>query len=298
MMTEYLRASQKLRSFESVQYRVRRLLQSFAGTAMHELKALDVRQYIRERENDGVSNSTINRELAALSAAINHCNREWEWQLPNPVAGRMLKENDARDRYLTHGEVGRLVSAAQKQRNRGLTADFILLAVNTGCRREEMLGLEWSRVDLSGDEPVIRLEGRHTKSGKRRTIPLNGDALAALKRRRAFVAEHCPDSPWVFARRSGERAVSIRSAFEKACREAGIKNVRIHDLRHTAASWMITEGASLEVVKELLGHSSITMTERYAHLAPHRVREAVNRLESRFGHGHDPVRLLKRRNEG
>lgn len=293
VMTEFLRYAQRQRSFETTQHRIRRLRKSFGGFCMHDLKAKEIRAYIREREDDGVSPSTINRELAAMSSAINHCNREHEWELPNPVKGRMVRESEGRERYLTYGEIGRLVTTARQQKNGDLLADFILLAVNTGCRRNEMLGLEWGRVDLASDQPVLRLEGRHTKSGKRRTVPLNDEARNALMRRKAFCAAHCPASPWVFARASGERAVSVRNGFIVACKRAGIEDMRIHDLRHTAASWMITEGAPLEVVKELLGHSSITMTERYAHLAPHRVREAVNRLGAQKCHSKSPVHLIR-----
>jgi len=191
---------------------------------------------------------------------------------------RLPIEAHHRERYLTRAEVGRLIMEARNLRFGDLLGDFIELAVHTGCRRGELLNLEWSRVLLERERETITLNARHTKSGKPRQVPMNTTATAAVHRRASWRAEHAPDSPWVFCRQGGAKVKSLRNGFEVAAKNAGLTDLRIHDLRHTAASWLVTDGVPLEVVKELLGHSSITMTERYAHLAPHRVREAVNRL--------------------
>ena len=134
----------------------------------------------------------------------------------------------------------------------------------------------------------MHLEGKHTKSGRRRSIPINSLAREALIRHMSFRAERCPASPWVFCSSAGERIQDVKTSFHTACRRAGIEDFRIHDLRHTCAAWLVTSGVTLFEVKELLGHSTVTMTERYAHLAPFKVKEAVARLEdieSRSGHG-------------
>jgi integrase len=283
VMVQYLQGSSHLRSIETLKMQTGILRRFFGGREVGGISGQDVKAYIRHRKAEGRAAATINRELAALSSAINYCNREWDWSLPNPVKGRMLKEPHHRERYLTRAEVGRLVTEARKLRFGDLLGDFIELAVHTGCRRGELLGLEWSRITLERGREAITLNARHTKSGKPRQVPLNATAVASVKRRAAWRAEHAPDSPWVFCRAGGGPVKSLRNGFEKAAEDAGLEDLRIHDLRHTAASWLVTDGAPLEVVKELLGHSSITMSERYAHLAPHRVREAVNRL------GHNPV---------
>lgn len=283
VMVEYLKGSAHLKSIETLKMQTRTLRGFFSGREVGSLTGQDIKAYIRWRREAGRANATINREMAALSSAINYCNREWDWGMANPVKGRMLKEPHHRERYLTRAEVGRLVMEVRKLRHGDLLADFIELAVHTGCRRGELLGLEWSRVTLERDKEAITLNARHTKSGKPRQVPLNATAVAAIKRRAAWRAEHAPDTPWVFARPGGSQVKSLRNGFEAAAEQARLEDLRIHDLRHTAASWLVTDGVPLEVVKELLGHSSITMTERYAHLAPHRVREAVNRLS------HNPV---------
>ena len=134
------------------------------------------------------------------------------------------------------------------------------------------------------------LEGYNTKSAKRRSIPTNRVAREAIRRMR-YRAESCPGSPWVFCNEKGERIQDVKTSFRTACRKAGIKDFRIHDLRHTCAAWLVSSGVPMSEVRDLLGHSSITVTERYAHLAPENIRAAVNKLEdieSRFGHvGHD-----------
>ncbi|WP_430468943.1 tyrosine-type recombinase/integrase [Vreelandella titanicae] len=89
---------------------------------------------------------------------------------------------------------------------------------------------------------------------------------------------------WLFAQESGESVKSLRAGFGQAAKRVKLTDLRIHDLRHIAASWPVRDGVPLEVIKELLGHSSITMTERYAHLAPQRVREAENRLGHNLCH--------------
>ncbi len=277
----FLKARSDKRSAADDRYHARRLLDYIGGDAeMDSLTASTIRGYMERRKRDGVANATINRELALLSAAINYCNLELEWQLPNPVARRKLKEPEGRVRWITLAEAEALIKAATTSHLK----DFIRLALNTGMRLNEMLGLEWDRVDWQ--QRLVRLEAQHTKSAKRRTVPLNEDAYRVLLSRARFRAEYCPDSPWVFALADGKRLTSIKTGFATARRRAGIKDFRVHDLRHTCAAWLVTSGVALVEVRDLLGHASVIMTERYAHLAPENVRGAVAVLDgrSRFSH--------------
>ena len=204
----------------------------------------------------------------------------------------MLKEPEGRVRWITHSEADRLVAAAKTQRNGERLADFILLGLNTGARMNELLKMNWSRVDF--DNALLHLEGEDNKSAKRRSVPLNDEAIAALKRRWVWVASYCPHSEWVFAKADGERLGNLREGFKSACSRARITNFRIHDLRHTCASWMVSEGVPLLDVKDVLGHSTVKMTEKYAHLAPHRARDAVNQLGNR-PKGHTPAEVANQR---
>jgi integrase len=127
-----------------------------------------------------------------------------------------------------------VTSFVEKGRGGERVADFIRLALNTGMRSGELLGLEWLRVNRQAG--LIHLEAKDTKAGKRRSVPLNGEARAVIARRLAYRAQHCPASPWVFCHEDGSRVPSVRKAFEGACRNAGIEDFNIHDLRRLSFS--------------------------------------------------------------
>jgi integrase len=285
LMLAYVKATRNTkRSAERDLYALKNLRPFFAGSDLVTLKCSDVRAYIDKRMADGVTPSTINREVGLLSAAINHARHQWDWEIPNPAKRMRQKEPEGRVRSLTVAEAQRLLEEAGKSRRSPHLADFVRLALNTGCRRDELLRLQWSRVDF--DANLFLLGEGDTKTGRRRSVPLNEEARAALLNLAGFREKHCPGSPWVFSHKDGSRQEAIKSAFGRALERAGIKDFRIHDLRHTCASWLVSTGQPLHVVRDLLGHSTIKMTERYAHLAPENVRAAVAALDgvSRFGH--------------
>jgi integrase len=290
LMLDYLRETQDhKRSPERDRYALKRLYPFFTGRELATLTAQDIRAYIASRREAGIVPGTINRELGVFSAALNYARWEWNWEIPNPVSGRKLRMPEGRVRWLTRAQAAALLRAAQSEPKAPHLADFIRLALNTGMRSGELLGLEWRRVDLHSGS-LVHLEGRHTKAGRRRSIPLNREARTALFGRLRFRATHCPDSPWVFCGTDGTRIRSIKRSFATACRKAGIADFHIHDLRHTCAAWLVTAGVALSEIRDLLGHSTVQMTERYAHLAPENVRIAVTRLEeakSHFGHSAD-----------
>ena len=189
----------------------------------------------------------------------------------------MLKEPEGRLRWLTRPEAVSLIRAAEEEPMAPHLAPLIQLALHSGMRRGELLGLEWGRVDLQA--AIIYLEGRHTKAGKRRTVPINAVARNAILNRARFRAEHCPDTPWVFCDAKGARIASVKRSFGTACERAKITDFRFHDLRHTCAAWLVQAGVPLTEVRDVLGHSTVKMTERYAHLAPENVRAALALLE-------------------
>lgn len=238
----------------------------FGGAVLNSLSATDIREYIDLRRRQGVVNGTINREIGLLSAALNWANRELEWQLPNPVTGRKLKESEGRIRWLSIEDADSLIQAAGQDYKAKHLPDFIRLGLHTGMRRGEMLGLEWRRVDLK--EGLIYLEAENQKNGKIGSIPLNQEARRALLSRARFRAENCPDSTWVFAHKNGSRIQSVKKSFRTACVRAGIENFHIHDLRHTCATWLVQSGVSIREVAEPLRHSDNRVTMRYSQLSP------------------------------
>jgi integrase len=204
--------------------------------------------------------ATINRHLAALRHMLRLAHEEWEVLSLVPRI-RLEREPQGRLRWLTEDEISRLLSACLKSRNAELHA-AVVIAINTGLRRGELLGLTWERIDLS--RGAIRLE--ITKSGKRREVPLNDESYAAL------VSLQPKPAGRAF------RTHNIRTAYQNAVEAAKLDDVTFHTLRHTFASWAMMRGVSLKELQELLGHATLAMTMRYAHLAPEHLRTAVSRL--------------------
>lgn len=143
----------------------------------------------------------------------------------------------------------------------------VLLSINTGLRRGELLALRWTAIDEKGK--MLTIEGDSAKSAQTRHIPLNSEALEVLK---------C----WRKQATDGDRVFSVDTGFKTAwsalLERARITNFRWHDLRHHFASRLVQAGVPLNTVRELLGHGSLAMTLRYAHLAPDQKREAVAKL--------------------
>jgi integrase len=265
------------RSAERDAWTVKRLHPYFSGKVLNELKRPDVRGYIVSRRSAGVKGATINRELGLLSAALNRARLDWDWDVPNPAQGMREPESEGRQVFLTREQFVALVGAATEQKRAPYLADLITVAVMSGCRKGELLGLEWSRVDFQAN--VMRLRASDTKAGKARLVPINEDAKQALMRRFQFRTKRCPGSPWVFCGPDGERIVSVKSSFRHALRSAGIAGVRFHDLRHTCGSWLAQKGVPMGHIAAVLGHSTVRMSERYSHLAPANARDAVALLQ-------------------
>jgi len=149
---------------------------------------------------------------------------------------------------------------------------LIIAALNTGMRKTELLNLKWNQVDLRGRLiNVIK-----TKSGKNREVPINDDLLAVLQ---ALGKKDGRD--YVFLGPGGKPMKSIRKSFAGACRKAGIKELRFHDLRHTFGTRLIQNGTDIVTVQHLLGHHSVTVTQRYTHTNLSEKRQAVERLAAK-----------------
>ncbi len=247
----------------------KRLLPAFgAERLVKDLTGQAIAQYERRRVEQ-VSAFTVRNELTVLRHMLRLA-RRWGYleQVPDI---ELPKKPEDRQRYLEQEEITALLVACAKSKNPYLRA-IVTLALNTGMRKGELLGLEWERINL----PTSRITLYRTKGGKPRGVPVNQavyDALVGLE------PEAERRTGPVFKRRDGSAWGQIRTGFTSACAKAGIKNFRFHDLRHTAASHLVMRGASLQDVKEILGHSDFKMTLRYAHLSPAHLRRAVGLLD-------------------
>jgi integrase len=218
---------------------------------------------LSERTGRQLSPASINRPLAVLRHLLKVAHEEWGLLADVPRV-RLEKESQGRLRWLTKEEASRLLAAAAKSKNADLH-DLVVVALYTGLRQSELLGLTWERVDRS--RGVIRLE--ITKSGKRREVPFGRAVDDVFARRQRAAGTVFPRSKWN----------SYRTAFETTVRVAGLDDFHWHDLRHTYASWLVQAGRPLVEVKDLLGHATLAMTMRYAHLAPEHLRQAVAVLD-------------------
>lgn len=205
------------------------------------------------------SPATINRYIAALSAVLSIAAKEWQWLERSPMdAVAKRKEPAGRVRYLGDTEREALLKAASGHADLYL---FIVLALSTGARKSEILTLEWRQVDMA--RRVIYLE--HTKNGERRTLPLVGPALVLLQER-AKVRRL--SSPLLFpSHRDARKPIDLGKPWRDAISAANIENFRIHDLRHSCASYLAMAGVNMGTIAEILGHKSLQMTRRYAHLS-------------------------------
>ena len=180
---------------------------------------------------------------------------------------KLLPENNRRLRFLSSEECQQLIGVCNHY-----LKPIVITALNTGMRKSEILGLQWEKnIDLRHGFILLDI----TKNGERREIPINQTlrvTLTKLPRRL--------DSPYVFPDETGSRFLDIKKGFAATCRRAGIKDFHFHDLRHTFASHLVMAGVDLTTVKELLGHKTLTMTLRYAHLSPAHKVSAVQLLDS------------------
>ncbi len=263
-----------------------------------------IEKWCAEQRKAGKVATTINRDVATLRTVISKA-VAWNWLEVSPLMKlKPLKiDNRAKVRYLSEDEEKRLFFALQERDKQAVLkrdsgnqwraargynllpsleqqvfSDYltpmVLLAIHTGLRRGELFDLCWDYVDLN--KATLTVAGDKAKSGKTRHVPLNSKALYALKAWR----EQCSSNELVFPGKEGQRMDNVRKSWASVLKSAGITHFRWHDLRHHFASKLVMAGVDLNTVRELLGHADLTVTLRYAHLAPEHKAEAVARLVS------------------
>jgi integrase len=219
------------------------------------------------------SGATANRYLAALSHFFTVASKEWRLTDRNPVRDiSKKKESRGRVRFLTDEERIRLVDACTASSWKALLP-LILLAISTGARRGELIHLKWADVDLKANRATVR----DTKNGDSRVLPLVGKVLDAMREMKLLGSAK---SEYVFPQPSGLPGPyeHFDQHWYEALEAAGISDLRFHDLRHTTASYLAQQGASLLEIADTLGHRTMAMVKRYAHLAQSHKVTAIERL--------------------
>ncbi len=224
--------------------------------------------------------ATVNRYMTALSHAFTIAINEWEWVEEHPMKKiSKLPEPRGRVRFLDDKERERLLDACQNIRGADNLYLLVVLALSTGARHGELINLRWRDVDLTRKVIVLH----DTKNKERRVLPLAHHALELIKAHHEerdvatdllFPAPRKPNEPW-----------ASRSAWQAAVTKAGLEDFRFHDLRHSAASYLAMNGASLAEIAEVLGHKTLAMVKRYAHLSEAHTAGVVERMNQKIFKG-------------
>ena len=219
------------------------------------------------RKISSTAGHQANRVVAVLSRMLNLAIK-WGWRADNPAKGTERNPEEKRHRYLSSAELDRLTEALAKHWDKQAANIFRLLLL-TGARRGEVQSMQWG--DLELEVGVWTKPGATTKQRTLHRVPLSAPVrqlLADLERERG-------DSEFVFPGRLGGHRVEIKAAWRAICKAARIRDLRIHDLRHSYASQLVSAGFSLPTIGALLGHTQPATTHRYAHLADDPLRRAT-----------------------
>ncbi len=217
--------------------------------------------------------ATVRRYLAALSHGLTIGVRAYQWLNDSPMR-QVTKPSEPRGRvrFLSDAERAALLEACEQSENPALLS-IVVLALSTGMRAGEIRNLTWKDVDLARGRVILH----ETKNGERRTVPLAGLALDLLKDR-AKVRRL--ESALLWPGKVPGKPLDWRAPWETALRRAGIDNFRFHDLRHSAASYLAMNGASLAEIADVLGHKTLSMVKRYAHLSESHTAGVVERMNA------------------
>jgi len=243
--TDYMEIYSKhnKKSWKNDLVRLKPLKAFFGGKCLYAIDSLMVEEYKAKRIKE-VSPATVNRELACLKHMFTMA-IQWGKADNNPAKRvKLFRENNQRLRFLENKEAEKLVSNCQ-----GYLKRMVIIALNTGMRKSEILGLKWENIDIK-NEVIYLLD---TKNGDKREIPMNKMVKLSIIQQ----PKH-QGSPYIFCGKNGKPFKDIRKSFVAAVDKSDIINFRFHDLRHTFASQLVMSGVDLNTVRELMGHKSMS----------------------------------------
>ncbi|MCL7487758.1 MAG: site-specific integrase [Desulfobulbaceae bacterium] len=253
------------------------LRKSFAGLSLKEIAPARVAAF-RDTRLKTVGPSTIQKDLALLSHLYTIARTEWALDVVNPVASiRKPTKPDGRLRLLTKDEARHLLEICKKSRNEKLY-QYVQLLLHTGMRPSEGAGLIWGQIDI--DARIIDLTITKTRP---RRVPLTIKAIEIILE---VMPEQCHRNLPVFLPEKVSVTVQrrpnlfFRRAFDNAVKKAKIEDFHMHDLRHTAASYLLMAGVDLRTLADILGHSTMQMVQRYTHLLDDHKLKAVDLIDS------------------
>lgn len=244
-------------------------------------KLLNAKTNRKEKRNP----ATVVRYLAALSHAFTVAVNEWGWLEDSPMR-KVTKPKEARGRvrFLSDSEREALLKHC-KQSDNSFLYPIVIIALSTGMRQGEILNLTWHDVDTHQG----RITLHETKNGERRVVPLVGKALEVVNELKKVRIVGCNLLFGSNKQRDGRlrnppkfKPVHIRKAWLTALKKAEISDFRFHDLRHSAASYLAMNGASLAEIAEVLGHKTLQMVKRYSHLSEAHTAGVVEKMNEKI----------------
>lgn len=270
LAVQYIKWAERQRSFKSKIYLINQLTESFGSYPLRHFNSMLLEQYQTKRLEKGNKPATVNRLIAILRHMFTKA-VDWD-MVEDSVLKRLrkvklLQENNSRLRFLSKEECQNLINSCDKH-----LKPVVITALHTGMRKGEILNLKWDQVDLKHGFIFLEI----TKNGERREIPINETLRQTLTGFRSRI-----DTPYVFYEpKTGKPFQDVKRSFKTALKRSRIRDFKFHDLRHTFASHLVMAGVDLTTVKELLGHKTLIMTLRYAHLSPSHKLRAVEVLDN------------------
>ena len=261
------------------------LIPFFGKIALDKISSLQIEEFKSRKQSIGLSNKSINNILGILGKCLKTAQ---EWEIVDKVPKiKPLKVAPKDPVYLNEEDYNKLLEVSK---DKGMFYEMLLFTLRTGVRIGELLALEWPDIDFNEKLVTIKrnIVNGHVgspKNNKYRRIYLAQDVFDALNIRRKSNGLIFPSVINTYQTRS-----SCRHKLERLCAKANVKKIGWHGLRHSFASQLATNGVSLKTIQELLGHSDLKMVQRYAHLEPVTLKEAIRTLEPRvklnlnFGH--------------
>ncbi len=252
----------------------RKLVPFFGNQPLDRISTLQIEKYKAKTAGTGMSNKTINNELSVLSKCLRDAKQWLDLSaIPNIV---MLKLPPSKFDFLNENESRLLLRHLS-----GIWFEIVYIALKTGLRRGELQGLQWQDVNLEAKSLIVRHNWcsvnyalQSPKGNATRTIPLSDEIVKMLRDRQQSEGFVFSVNNFVF------QPVTLGEHLTRACKEAGIRKVTCHVLRHSYASQLALKGAPIAMIQKLLGHTDIKITMRYAHLSQESVNEAVRYMQT------------------
>lgn len=254
----------------------------FTQCMIGKVKRIDILNWQKKLQSKGLAAGTCNRTFVLLKTVFN-CAIRWGHLATenNPCKDvRPFEDKSVKERYLTPEEARNMVEALHASHHQQ-SCQAILLLLYTGARKSEILSARWEYVDVDRRLLTVPM----SKSGKTRHIPLSDEAIKILQ-----TIPRLGSSAWVFPSSSGKGHLqSVFRLWDSLRKSLGLSDVRLHDLRHSFASFLVNAGCSLYEVQRCLGHCDPKVTMRYAHLAPHTLINAANMVEKSLSEKHSII---------